>query len=286
MAIDVSFLQHLDRMALIINKRLTSNYVGERSSTAGGSGLVLKDYIQYVPGDDFRRIDWKVFARTDRLYIKRMEEERNLTIHIVMDFSASMGFGKPFKKSEFASMIGIGFAYMGMRNNERFVISTFGDELELFRPGRGGKQLASLVEYLNDKKPKGVSNFEKSLALYHKTQVRSRSLVVIVSDFLYDVEEIRRALARFKNHVVILVQVLDETETNLDLEGEFRLKDSESGSTLRTYISPFVRKRYLELLEEHQERIKDVCGETGAKFFTASTGEDIYDVFFKILGGK
>lgn len=285
MTIDTSFLKHLDRMALIINKRLTSNYVGERASMAGGSGLVLKDYAQYVPGDDFRRIDWRVFARTDRLYIKRMEEERNLTIHIVIDFSASMNFGKPFKKAEYASMIGIGFAYMGMRNNERFVVSTFSDKLDLFRPARGGRQLASIVEYLNKKKPQGVSNFEESLLLYHKTRVHSKSLVVIISDFLYDLEQIKQVLYRFKDHFIVLVQVLDKTETTLDVEGEFRLKDSESGNMMRTFISPFVRKRYMELMEEHQERIKDVCGEVNARFFVSSTDENIYDTFFRILRG-
>lgn len=285
MAIDISFLRHLDRMALLINKRVTSNYIGERSSMGGGSGLVLKDYVQYTPGDDYRRIDWKVFARTDRLYIKRMEEERNLTIHIVLDFSASMGFGKPFKKSEYASMIGVGFAYMGMRNNEKFVVSTFGDDLQMFKPGRGGSQLAKMVEYLNKKKAEGQSNLEKSLALYHKTQVKTKSLIVIVSDFLYDVEHIREAIARFKNHFVVLVQVLDKSEKSLDLEGEFRLEDSETKSVVRTYISPFVRKRYLELMDEHQAKIKDVCGEIGAQFFVTSTDEPIFDAFFRILSG-
>jgi len=272
-------------MALIINKRLTSNYIGERASIAGGSGLVLKDYVQYVPGDDFRRIDWKVFARTDRLYVKRMEEERNLTIHAVIDFSASMNFGKPFTKAEYASMIAIGFAYMAMRNNERFVISTFSEDIELFRPGRGHRQLANLVEYLNNKKPKGVSNFEKSLAVYHKKQVTSKSLVVVISDFLYDLEQIKEVLYRFRNHIVVLVQVLDGTETKLDLEGEFRLRDVESQSVVKTYISPFVRKRYLELLEEHQARIRDACSETGAKFFVTATDEPIFDAFFRILSG-
>lgn len=285
MAIDISFLKHLDRMALIINKRITSNYIGERASIAGGSGLVLKDYVQYVPGDDFRRIDWKVFARTDRLYIKRMEEERNLTIHVVIDYSASMGFGKPFTKAEYGSMVGIGFCYMAMRNNERFVVSTFGEDLELFSPSRGGRQLANLVEYLNNKKPQGVSNFEQSLALYHKSQMSSKSLVVFISDFLYDPQQIRQVLSRFRNHFIVLVQVLDDKETKLDLEGEFRLQDTESKSVIRTYISPFVRKRYMELLEEHQGKIREICGEVNAKFFVTSTDEPIFDAFFRILSG-
>ena len=92
--IDTSFLHHLDRMDLIIKRKVNSNFQGERKSNEVGQGLVLQDYIQYTPGDDFRKIDWKVFARTDKLFIKRFEEERNLTVHIIIDFSASMDLAR------------------------------------------------------------------------------------------------------------------------------------------------------------------------------------------------
>ncbi len=283
--INTEFLHQLDRFSLIINKRITSNYIGERFSQATGRGLIFKDHTIYAPGEDFRSIDWRVFGRTDKLYIKRYEEERNLVVHVVLDFSASMNFGTVMTKAEYASMIGIGFAYLALKNNERFVLSTFSDSLEFFKPKRGRAQLASMVEFLNTKKPKGLTKLDQSLAGYKKL-INSRSYVVIVSDFLYPIEDIRGALAHFKNHKVVMIQVLDKLEKNLDIEGDFKLRDLETNEVLRTYINPFARRQYSGMLDEHNEKIKQACNEAGAKFFSSNTGMSVFDVFFELLGRK
>jgi uncharacterized protein (DUF58 family) len=283
--IDISFLQKLDRFALIVNKNLTSNYVGERRTSFLGQGLIFRDYSSYAPGEDYRMIDWKVFARTDRLMVKKHEEERNLTVHIISDFSASMGFGTPIKKSDYAAMIGVGFSYLAMKNNERFVMSTFAESLELFKPRKGRKQMVNMVDYLNKKKAKGLTNFEESLSRYKK-MIGSKSLIIIVSDFLYDINEIKTVLARFAKHDVRLIQVLDKTEKELDIEGEFKLTDSESGVTLRTYVSPYLKKKYLNLLSTHNAMIEHACQETGARFYSFGTDKPIFDAFYEIVGWR
>jgi uncharacterized protein (DUF58 family) len=283
--ITTEFLHQLERFSLIINKRITSNYVGERFSHATGKGLIFKDHTIYVPGEDFRAVDWRVFGRTDKLYIKRYEEERNLTVHVILDFSASMNFGTTISKAEYASMIGVGFAYLALRNNERFVLSTFSDTLEFFRPRKGKAQLASMVEFLNTKKPKGLSKLEQSLSGYKKL-INTKSYVVIVSDFLYSIDDIQRALALFKQHKVIMIQVLDKLERNLDLEGDFKLKDLETNEILRTYINPFARKQYSGMLAEHVGKIQDACIKAGAQFYSSNTGQNVFDVFFDVLGRK
>ncbi|MBI4141533.1 DUF58 domain-containing protein [Candidatus Woesearchaeota archaeon] len=280
--IDTSFLHQLDRLSLIINKRVTSNYIGERASLYTGKGLVFKDYTMYAPGEDFRMIDWKVFARTDKLFVKRQEEERNLVVHVIIDFSGSMGFGRKHTKSDYAAMLGIGFAYMAMKNNEKFVISTFAEELEVFRAQRGKAQLARIVQYLNKKKAGGKTQFEKSLARYKKV-ITSKSLVVIVSDFLYPVEEIKRVIYRFKKQDVYLIQVLDDVEKNLQLDGDYKLIDSESKSILRTFISPLLRKNYFGMLTDHNANIQKACSEIGAKFFSFGTDVPVFDAFYKML---
>lgn len=282
MAIDLSFLHKLDRMSLIINKRLTSNYVGERPSVFIGRGLIFKDHAPYSPGDDFRSIDWKAFARLDKLYVKRFEEERNLTVHIIIDYSGSMAFGGRVKKYEYADMLALGFAYMAMKNQEKFVVSTFADELEVFKPKRGRKQLMAALDYMNKKKAKGLSRLERALAAYKK-RIDSRSYVVILSDFLYHPEEIKRAIARYKNHDLVLIQVLDKTETELPLEGDFKLIDAETQEVMRTFISPSARKQYQEQLANHQAQIKKACDEIGANFFVFDTSFPIFDAFYKVL---
>jgi uncharacterized protein (DUF58 family) len=283
--IDLSFLKQLDRFNLIINKKITSNYVGERESSVTGHGLIFKDHTPYAFGDDYRSVDWKVYARTDKYFVKRFEEERNLTVHVVVDFSASMGFGKKRKKSDYASMIGIGFAYMALKNNEKFVLSTFSDKLKVFKPKKGMSQLASMVEYLNQKRPKGTTNLEQALAKYKK-MIGSKSYVVIISDFLYDPAQIENTLIRYKHNKIKLVQVLDDTEIRLDLEGDFKLKDSESNILMRTFISPFLRKNYTSMLAAHQAKIKRLADQVGAEFYVVSTASSIFDTFHQILEFK
>ena len=282
MAINLDFLHQLDRMSLIINKRLTSNYVGERRAVATGRGLIFKDHAIYAPGDDFRTIDWRVYARLDKLFVKRYEEERNLTVHVVIDYSGSMGFGQKIKKYEYADMLGLGFCYMAMKHNERFVIGTFSDKVEVFKPKRGRTNLMVALDYLNSKKPKGLSKFEQSLSAYKK-RVTSRSYVVILSDFLYNHDEIKAAIHRYRDHHVVLIQVLDRTETKLDIEGDFNLVDSETDDTLRTFLSPYARKQYLEQMAQHQAKIKRICDEVGAKFFVVDTEYPIFDAFYTVL---
>src|SRR3989344_4017753 len=182
--IDLSFLKHLDRLDLILNKKILSPFSGARESRLPGKGLLFKDYRQYAQGDDIKNIDWKVFARTEDLYVKRYEEDKDLTNHIIVDMSASMDFGTPVKKSEYGAMLAIGFAYLSLKNNERFVVSTFSDRLTLLRARRGRKQLGAILNHLTNKQAEGKSNFEASISSY-KQLINSKSMVIIISDFLY-----------------------------------------------------------------------------------------------------
>ncbi len=280
--INLDFLKHLDRLSLILNKRITSNYAGERESTNIGEGLIFKDYRIYAPGDEIKNIDWKVYARSDNMFVRTFEAERNITVHVVLDMSASMNFGKPIKKSDYADMIGVGFAYMALKNNEKFVVSTFSDKLEVFKAQKGRGQLMKLIDYLNRKEAAGTSNLDSSLGKYKKW-IGSKSLIVIVSDFLYDIRDIKNVLYRYKRNDIKLIQVLDQTESKLNLEGDFKLRDLESSSILRTFIGPFLRKRYFTKLEEHNAKIKEACAEVGAKFYSVSTDKPIFDVFAEVL---
>lgn len=285
--IDLDFLHHLDRFSLIINKRITSNYVGDRPTPNPGAGLIFRDHSPYGPGDDFRSIDWKVFGRTDRLFVKRYEAERNMTVHIVLDFSASMRFGSgKVSKSDYASMIGIGYAYMALKNNERFVLSTFAEQLELFKARKGRKQLAGILAYLNDKKPSGQTDLQQAMARYKKL-ISSKSVIIVVSDFLYDPEEIRNTLARISKHQVLLVQVLDKLELDLQgLEGDYKIRDAETPQTLHTYISPFLRKQYITRLADHNAKIKKIAEEVGARFVSFSTDRPVFDAFYEMMGRR
>ncbi|HLD03025.1 MAG TPA: DUF58 domain-containing protein [Candidatus Nanoarchaeia archaeon] len=280
--INTDFLNQLDRFHLVISKRVTSNYIGPRRSIATGRGLTFKEHRQYAPGDDIRLIDWRVFARTDHLHIKTFEEERNLVVHSILDCSASMGFGKPVSKFDYAAMLGVGFAYLAMRENEKFQFSTFAEKLDVFQSRRGMSQLANMVYHLNNTKTSGSSKLLDSLSQYKKV-IGSRSLLVLISDFLLDINEVTEALYNLGDHEVKVIQVLDPVEKELKYQGDFKLIDSETQGTLRTYVSPRMRVQYQQMLDTHVARIEEVCNNLGYRFYQVTTDMPVFDAFYKVL---
>jgi|TARA_B100002003_G_C14136485_1_gene546582 uncharacterized protein (DUF58 family) len=280
--IKTDFLHELDRFSLVVHKRVTSNYAGPRRSIAFGRGVVFKDHRIYAPGDDYRAIDWKVFARTDDLYIKTYEEERNLVVHIIVDFSSSMNFGKPITKFDYASMIGVGFAYLAMKDNEKIQFSTFADTLEVFQPKKGMSQLAAMVEHMNSIKMKGKSNVKDAMKKYKK-MIGSRAMIIIMSDFLINIEEIKAALHMLGNHEIKVIQVLDPVEKGLKLQGDYKLRDSETGQKIRASISPRLRSVYQKQLDEHCDSIADACLAQKIDYHLITTDVPIFDAFYEIL---
>lgn len=280
--INTNFLDQLSRFHLVISKRVTSTLAGPRKSLSAGRGLTFKDYRIYAPGDDIRLIDWKVFARTDHLYIKSYEEEKNLTVHIIMDASASMGFGKPVSKFDYAAMIGVGFGYLALRDNEKFMFATFSEGLEIFQPRRGMSQLAHMIDHINGIKLKGYSKIRDSLLQYKKI-IGSKSMLVIISDFLVNIEEIREALYTLGDHEIHIVQVLDKAEKELAMEGDLKLVDSETKSVLRTYVSPKMRVEYQQMLDDHCAKIEETCNRLGMKYSLVLTSTPVFDSFYRIM---
>lgn len=280
--IDTSFLEQLKRFSLIINKKVTSKYSGEKKSIAEGRGLVFKDHRIYARGDDIRQIDWKVYARTDDLYVKRYEEERNLVVHVIVDSSASMNYGKRIRKFDYASMIGIGFAYLAIKDNEKFQFATFSEQLDTFRPKKGVSQLASMVYHINGLKAQGHSRLFEAVSKYKKF-INSRSLIVIISDFLIDMEDIKKSLYRLGDHDIKVIQVLDPLEKDLMVEGDLKLHDSETDELMKTHISPRLRMEYQQRLGRHVNEINDTCTKLGMSFHMVSTDMPIFDAFYEIL---
>ena len=280
--IDTSFLDQLHRFSLVVHKRVTSNYTGPRRSIAPGRGLIFKDHRIYAPGDDFRSIDWKVYARTDDLYIKNYEEERNLVVHSILDHSASMKFGKKISKFDYGAMLGIGFGYLAMKENEKFRFSTFGEGLNVFQQRKGMSQVAAMVDYLNSVKTSGDSKLLECIMQYRKF-IGSRALIVLISDFLIDLEEIKEAFYHFGNNQVKILQILDPVEKGLSLVGDYDFRDSETGFRVKSFVTPRLRENYRSMLDKHCNAIQEHCNTLGYEYHLITTNTPIFDAFYKIL---
>lgn len=281
--LDPQFLTQLNRFSLIVRKRITSNYAGGRRSIAVGRGLTLEDRRQYAKGDEFKLLDWKLYGRTDKLYTKQFEEERSLTVHIVLDKSTSMNYGKPMTKFEYGAMLGMGFAYLAMKENDKFEFTTFAEDLETLRAKKGMGQIASILRILEEVKVAGDSQFAKSMERYKKL-INSRSLVIVISDFLYDPEEIKKGLNRLgKKNEIRVIQVLDREEVDLKIQGYMNLHDSESGKTMKTFISKKLQEKYQHMLDDHTSAVKTICTGLHAGFYQVVTDVPLFDSFYRIL---
>jgi len=283
MVIGTDFLKNLDRLQVILKKKIYADKQGAHDSSHGGEGLVFRDFKAYVPGDDFRHIDWKIYARTDKFYIRRFESERNLVVHILIDSSASMNFGTgKHTKFEYAAEIGLGFCYMAYRNNERFNVSTFTEHVNAFKPKKGASNLAYLFDYMGAMRIEGKSSFIQSMDEYRK-HITSKSMIVFVSDFLYDLAEVEEILGRYRKSQVFVIQVLDVEERDLTLQGDVVLEDSETQTRIRTFMSQRLKNTYQQRLEEHIARLKDICEHNGASFISLSTNTPIFEAFYHMF---
>jgi uncharacterized protein (DUF58 family) len=272
---DTEFLAELDRFTLLVRKRVSTAYTGARRSVKVGRGISPVGYREYRKGDDFKFVDWKVYARTEKLYVREHEEERSLAVHLLLDASSSMAFGDKFA---FASKVAMGFAYMAIKENEKFSISKFGEMLEPGETKGGRRNLFRAMEDLDRTAPSGGTDFKRTAEQFDLT-IRSTSLVVVISDFLDDVESLVASIYKLSSHDLILIQILDPAEADLDFEGDLRFIDMESKESVMTRVTPKVKEEYIAKMNEHNRRIRETCNAVGADLFTYTTDTPIFEVF-------
>ncbi len=280
--IDTSFFKELDRFSFMVRKRVSTAYSGSRRSILKGRGMEPVSYREYTQGDDFKIIDWKVYGRTEKLYVKEFEEEKSLTTHILLDTSKSMDFRNKF---EYAAMLALGFAYLVTKDNEKFGVSTFAEEINITKPKRGRRYLSLTIDLLNSMELSGKTNFDYCMEKYASI-IKSRSLVIIISDFMADPGAIKNAIFRLGDNELVLIQVLDPVEKNLDLGGEARLIDLETDQKLDIYASPRLRTEYQKRLSDHIAKIKEPSLQVGADFHTITTDIPIFEAIFQIINKR
>jgi uncharacterized protein (DUF58 family) len=280
--IDTSFFKELDRFSFMVRKRVSTAYSGSRRSILKGRGMEPVSYREYTQGDDFKTIDWKVYGRTEKLYVKEFEEEKSLTTHILLDISKSMDFRNKFN---YAAMLALGFAYLVTKDNEKFAVAAFGEEINITKPKRGRKYLSQTIDLLNSTELIGQTRFDYCMEKYASV-IKSRSLVIVISDFMADAEGIRNSIFRLGDNELLLVQVLDPIEKNLDLGGEAKLIDLETDAKMDIYTSPRLRAEYQKKLNDHNAKIKETCNAVGADFHTVTTDKPVFDAIFEVVNRR
>ncbi|MFA1611041.1 DUF58 domain-containing protein [Halobellus rubicundus] len=283
MPIEPSFLDELARLEASLTRETDSRRRGEQESPDVGEGLTFSDYRRYTPGDDVRLVDWRVYARTDEYFIKQYEAERNLTVHVLLDTSASMDFGDEGEhKFAFGARFALAFAYFAAAGHDSFRVSTIGTDVERLDRGRSTRgELLALLDRLNEVEPDGRTDFAEALATYAKT-IRSRSLVVVVSDFIDDPDAIEDGLAALGRSDVLLVQVVAPAERDPDVAGDAVFEDPETGTTQRAYFAGSTAESYRDRLDAHIDDVAARARRLRADHVVVDTDADFFESFAEV----
>jgi len=286
--IEPTFLDELDRFESALDRETAALRQGEQQSPRVGEGLTFSDYRRYSPGDDTRLIDWKLYGRTEEFYIKQYEEERNLTVHVLVDASASMDYGAgDAHKFEYGAKIGLGFAYLTAEEHNDFLFSTFRERAERLDAGRSNRgEILDLIDQINGVQPSGETDLEEVLSAY-ADRIRTRSLAVVVTDCLADPETIASgvsALAR-DDVDVLVVRPIAPDEREPDVVGDALFVDPETAQERRSYFSGSFAQQYRSRLDAHIEAVDDRLTALGADSVAIDTGDDYFDSFASVWLG-
>ena len=205
-------------------------FSGEYHSAFKGKGMAFSEVREYMPGDDIRTIDWNVTARYNHPYVKVFEEERELTVMLLVDISASeiFGSGEQLKKEIIAEISAV-LAFSATQNNDKIGAILFSDKIELFIPPKKGKKhiLRIIRELIEFKPTSKKTNIDQAIKHFNN-MIKKRSIAFLISDFLDDGFEKSIKIAR-KKHDLVALRVFDEREKNIPNIGIAQLKDSETG---------------------------------------------------------
>jgi len=269
--LDDEFMAKIEQLRIVSRKVIVGRIRGERITRKRGQSMEFADYRRYSAGDDIRFVDWNLYARLDKLFLKLFLEEEDLHVYILLDTSKSMGYGDP-AKLDCARKVAAAIAYIGLCNYDRVVIGAFGqDRLETLGPLRGRRQVLRLLEFLASKRGSGdteLATVFRRFAVAH----RRPGVLLVISDFM-DKSGYEDALRYFiaANQDVFILHMLAKEEMEPQLTGDLKLVDIEDQDETEITISAPLMKAYQRTLQNFVGGLKQYAGRRGMNYLLAST---------------
>src|SRR5438105_3438633 len=292
-------LRRLEQFQLLAARRAKSSARGERRSRARGQSVEFADYRTYVPGDDFRYLDWNLYGRLERLFLKLYEEERELPVRIFLDASESMTFGEP-RKFDFARQVAAAAGYVALCGFDRVSVVPFpnlGSDRQTdyalpiaelaargaLRSVRGKKSAIPFFQNLSALTAGGAADLNQTLRR-GALEARQAGLALVLSDFL-DPAGYEPGLSALvgRGFQVDIVQILAPEEINPVTFGDLRLVDSETGGMQEVTFGRYRLKSYQQTVQNFLQRLREFCQKRGINFFNVSSNTDLHDLLLKQL---
>jgi len=285
-----AFMHRLDALDVMSRKILRGRLQGERRSKKKGQSVEFADYRSYVVGDDLRFIDWNLYARLDKLFLRLFMEEEDLSVSIVMDVTKSMDFGEP-NKFLYAKRVAAALGYIGLSHYNRVNLYTFTDTITDMAQGmRGRRPIPRMLSFLQNQEAVAGESVSGNLAGACKRLAmlqRHPGVIILLSDF-FDKGDLAEAL-RYRGgdkHDVYAIQLLAPQEVDPakgQILGDLRLRDIEDGDIAEVSVSPALLKRYKTNLQAYCQHVRDQCLKRGVAYMISETDVPFESLVLKYL---
>jgi uncharacterized protein (DUF58 family) len=277
---DPQMLAKLGRLDLISRNVVDGFLSGKHRSTHKGGCTDFAEFRPYAHGDDIRLLDWRHYARCDRYYVKRYDDETNLQALLIVDTSGSMNFGmSTVSKWRYAQMAAASLAHLLLRQRDSVGLALVGDSLlDFVKPQPRANHLARLLDLLGAAQPAGPSTIANVLSEI-SGRLKRRGMVILLSDCFGDVEALKHVLEqyRFRGHDVMVAQILAPEELTFPFRREAFFQDLELHR--RMQVNPnTVRKAYLQEFQAFMQQLRSAMNDIGVDLMTFSTGDDLGEV--------
>jgi uncharacterized protein (DUF58 family) len=281
-------LRRLEQFQMLAARRAKSSARGERRSRARGQSVEFADYRNYVPGDDLRYLDWNLFGRLERLFLKLYEEERELPVRIFLDCSESMNFGEP-RKFDFARQVAAAMGYVALCGFDRVTVVPFPNEganvatAGALRGVRGRKTSLQFFQNLTKLECGGGVDFNEALRR-GALEARQAGVAVVLTDFL-DPAGYEKGLTALvgRGFQVNAVQILSPEELAPGTYGDLRLLDAESGHIQEVTFGKYRMNAYQQTVRNFIQKLREFCAARGINFFSVSSAMKLDDLLLKQL---
>ena len=269
--IDDEFLKQLEKLKIVTRKSTRNPRRGEYRSWQSGEGFEFLDFRKYHPGDDLRYVDWSVYGRLDKLFIKLFHAEKGQTAHILLDMSRSMDSGTPSKDIT-AKKIAAALSYICLSNLDKTGLMAFNNQIvKIKAPARGKKQYLEVLKFLQTLMPSDQTNLNDSLKQY-AVICKNPGIAIIISDFFdpRGYEDGLKALA-YRDFDINLIQVLDHEELYWSKTGNLLLNECETGEKKVTFVDQELLELYRKKVNEFIAGIKSYCSHYDMNYFLCDT---------------
>lgn len=269
-------IQNIARLDLRAKFIVEGFLSGLHASPFQGFSVEFSEHKRYNPGDDPKDIDWQVFARTDRIYVKRYQAETNITGYVLMDLSRSMAYTyrQKLTKFDYSVCLAAAISYLMIHQQDPIGLITFDDELRHSLPARSRRsQFGNILAVLQKCEPTGQTAIGENLKRV-ASMIKNRSLMMLMSDLLTDPDDVIDSLRmlRYAGHDVILFHVLDEAEVTFPFTGSVDLLEPES-SDHQIVDAAGIRGDYLKAVQELRDRFREECFAIGADYVALDTSQ-------------